>query len=212
MSDLAVIWDMGGVFNRYFTEVMVDIGRREGWPSIPMGPTGDLPDPDYQDMAAGRLEEAEYLSGLIERLGAHGIRFDPRTDIDWDLHKRPATWALIHQIHEEGRTQGILTNDASKWRGPNWWEEWEPRRLFSAVVDVAGLPHRKPHPSVYLAAAASIGRQPTTCVFVDDMPVNCRGAEAVGMIGHFFDLTDPDGSIDRLRALLQLPREETPWP
>ncbi len=204
MNDLAVIWDMGGVFNRYFTEVMVEIGRQEGWPSIPLGPTGDLPDPDYEDMTEGRIEEAEYLTRLLARLRAHGIEFDPRTDVDWDLHQRPRTWDLVHQIHASGRTQGILTNDASKWMGANWWEEWEPRPLFAAVVDVATLPHRKPHPSVYLAAAASIGHPPITCVFVDDMPVNCRGAEAVGMTGHFFDLADPDGSIDRLRKLLQL--------
>ena len=31
-SDLAVVWDMGGVFVRYFTEPMVEMGRERGWP------------------------------------------------------------------------------------------------------------------------------------------------------------------------------------
>lgn len=43
---------------------------------------------------------------------------------------------------------------------------------------------------------------PEDCLFVDDMRANCIGAEAVGMASFWFDITDPTGSLDRLRAQL----------
>lgn len=46
---------------------------------------------------------------------------------------------------------------------------------------------------------------PSECLFIDDMPVNVAGAEAVGMMGFLFSVTDPAGSVARLRALLDLP-------
>ena len=205
-GDLAVVWDMGGVFNRYFTQVMVDVGREAGWPldRLPLGPTGDTADPDYEAMCRGDIEEGEYLSRCLERLRAEGIDFDPRTDVVWADHQRPATWSLIRDLHEAGRTQGILTNDASKWKGDHWWETWDSAHLFTAVVDVATLGVRKPHPDTYRAACTGIDRDPQTCLFVDDMIVNCNGAEAIGMQSLLFDITDPTGSITRLRERIEL--------
>ena len=57
---------------------------------------------------------------------------------------------------------------------------------------------RKPAPEPYLAAAEALAAPPSECLFIDDMPVNCRGAEAVGMDSHLFDILDPEGSIGRL--------------
>jgi hypothetical protein len=36
------------------------------------------------------------------------------------------------------------------------------------------------------------------------MPVNCRGAEVVGMLSLWFDVRDPDGSVHRLIGRLGL--------
>lgn len=207
MSDLAVVWDMGGVFTRYFTEVMVEIGRERGWPldRLPLGPTGEAVDADYALMFDGGLDEPDYLVRLLTRLEAEGIRFDPKNDVDWDLHQRPETWALIEDIHAAGRTQGILTNDASKWMGDDWWTTWPPAPMFDGLVDVATIGVRKPAPEPYLAACAAIGRPPESCIFVDDMRINCRGAEAVGMESQLFDITDPAASIAAVRERIGLP-------
>lgn len=206
MTDLAVVWDMGGVFTRYFTEVMVDVGRLQRWPldRLPLGPTGVAPDPDYGLMCHGRIEEAEYLRRCLERLRAADVDFDPRVNIDWDRQRRPETWELIGDIHQAGRIQGILTNDASKWMGENWWDTWEPAGMFQGLVDVATIGARKPAPEPYLAACAAIDRSPDTCIFVDDMGVNCRGAEAVGMQSQLFDITAPAASIAALRERIGL--------
>lgn len=205
-AELAVVWDMGGVFSRYFTEPMVDVGRARGWPldRVPMGPTGDLPDADYAAMCRGDLDEPDYLERCLARLARFDIHFHPRTDVDWTRQDRPDTWHLIGDLHEAGRTQGILTNDASKWLGERWWTTWEPAAMFTAVVDVATLGIRKPHPGTYQAVCEAMDRPPETCVFIDDMEVNCAGAEAIGMRSLRFDITDPAGSIHRARQMLDI--------
>jgi putative hydrolase of the HAD superfamily len=61
---------------------------------------------------------------------------------------------------------------------------------------------RKPSPEPYLAIADALGVPPEECLFVDDLPVNCRGAEAVGMRSHLFDITNPESSLNRLLDVL----------
>lgn len=206
MSVTAIVWDMGGIFTRYFTEIMLDVGAAKGWPldRIPLGPTGIVPDPDYHRMAEGEIDEAGYLRIVLDRLNRAGIDYDPVSEPDWDGETRPKTWGAIHRIHDSHLSQGILTNDASKWMGEGWWESWEPIGLFDAVIDVATLAVRKPHPDSFLAAAAGLAVAPSACLFIDDMPVNCRGAEAVGMESHWFDITSPEHSIETLLARLGL--------
>lgn len=196
----AVLWDMGGIFQRYFTEALVDIGAEREWPleRLPLGPTGKVPDPDYWAMTEGELDEPEYLRRILERLGGEGIDFDPINDVDWSAEKRPATWAAIGRIHESPLSQAILTNDASRWVGERWWETWESAKYFDAIIDVATLAHRKPHPEPYLEALRRTGFSAQECIFIDDMPVNCRGAEAVGMQSHWFDITQPEQSVAAL--------------
>ena len=200
-----VIWDMGGVFRRYFTEVMVEIGRNEDWPldRLPLGPTGDIPDPDYDLMTTGGLTEPEYLARLLERLRSAGIDYNPKGH-DWSKEDRPETWKAIRLIAESPLRQAILTNDASLWMGERWWESWPPAQYFDAIVDVATLEERKPDPEPYRVAIRQIELPPGQCVFVDDMDVNCRGAETVGMSSLFFDITQPEKAIAQLLDMIGL--------
>lgn len=197
---LAIVWDMGGVFNVYFTQVLADLGRSRGWPMdrLRLGPTGGIPDPDYLAMTRGEITEPEYTERLTEGLSAAGIALDIFTDVDWSRYDRPETWDFIQRAHDAGYTQGILTNDASRWMGQRWWETWPSSHLFDAIVDVAILSARKPAPETYRAACVAIGRAPETCIFVDDMIVNCDGAAAVGMEAHLFDIVEPERSLEQL--------------
>ncbi len=187
---------------RYFTELILDVGREEGWPidRLALGPTGPCPDPDYEQMLEGDFDEAEYVRRVVRGLQAEGIAFDPHRDLDWNGQQRPETWRTIRAVHEGGLRQALVTNDASVWLGERWWETWEPARWFESMIDVATLGVRKPDPAPYLAAAESLALPPPLCLFVDDLPVNCRGAEAVGMESHCFDVNRP---ADSLSALLE---------
>lgn len=196
-----VVWDMGGIFQIYFTELLVDVGRARGWPlwRMPMGPTGEIEDLAYEAMTRGDISEPEYLKGILASLRSEGIVFDPVTDPDWEAERRPEVWKLIQELAVSDLSQAILTNDATRWLGESWWETWPDRHLFDAIVDVATLAERKPAPEPFLAVLDRLGVDPGVCVFVDDMAANCRGAEAVGMDSVWFDITAPSESIGRLR-------------
>ena len=199
-----VVWDMGGIMYRYFTQVIRDTGHERGWPvdGMALGPAGALEDIDYERMREGQIDEPEYARIVAQRLRDAGIDGDPLHRIAWAEQSRPETWAAIRRIHEAGFRQVVLTNDASAWLGERWWETWEPARWFDAMIDVATLGVRKPAPEPYLAAADALGADPTECLFVDDMPVNCRGAEAVGMASLLFDVRDPPASLRKLNDAL----------
>jgi HAD superfamily hydrolase (TIGR01509 family) len=201
-----VVWDMGGIFRRYFTEVLVDVGRDLGWPvgRIPLGPTGEVPDADYAAMEAGKMPESEYLARVLARLRDEEIDYDPKHDPDWEREQRVEVWALIRDIHASTLRQAVLTNDATAWLGERWWEAWPQRDLFDAVVDVATIGVRKPAPEAFHHVLRVLGARAPDAVFVDDMHVNCHGAEEVGMRSHWFDIRDPHGSVAALRDLLGL--------
>ncbi len=202
----AVIWDMGGIMYRFFTELLVDQGHEQGWPleRLPLGPTGPGPDSLYTAMDRGELGEPEYVKKLVAALQEEGIGCSPYHDLDFASHDRPATWAAIERLQQAGFRQVVLTNDATRWLGERWWETWKHRSLFNAIVDVVTLGVRKPAPEPYLACARELGVLPEECLFVDDMHINCKGAEAVGMQSHRFDITDPEGSLQQVLGRLGL--------
>ncbi len=195
-----VVWDMGGIMYRYFTEMIVDVGRANGWPvdEMPLGPTHPVPDPAYWAMDRGDITEPQYLEAVTETLAFHGIDFNGPRDLDWSDEFRAETWEAIERLAGAGFRQGLLTNDASKWLGDRWWETWEPARWFDAVIDVNMIGVRKPAPEPYLAAAKALGVVPESCLFIDDMHCNGAGAEAVGMKSFWFDITRPAESISEL--------------
>ncbi len=196
----AVLWDMGGIVYRFFTELLLDLGRERGWPleRLPLGPTGLAPDPWYAAMDRGESDEPAYVDAVVAALAREGIAFSPHRHLDLTRNERPETWEVIRRLHEAGFRQAVLTNDATRWLGENWWEDWPPRRWFEAIVDVHTLGTRKPSPEPYLACASALGVPPENCLFVDDLHVNCVGAEAVGMQSCWFDITAPDASLGRL--------------
>lgn len=203
-TPVAIIWDMGGIMYRFFTELMVDAGVARGWPlaRLALGPTGRAPDPAYQAMDLGEITEPQYVAQMEKALGREGITFSPYADLDFSGQERPEVWPVIERLHEAGWRQAVLTNDATAWLGEQWWEAWPYRKLFDALVDVKSVGVRKPAPEPYLACAAALDVAPGDCLFVDDMHANCAGAEAVGMQSHWFDITDPQESLARLVARL----------
>jgi epoxide hydrolase-like predicted phosphatase len=202
----AIVWDMGGVMYRYFTEVMLEMAAEAAWDlrGVPMGPTGPVVDTAYECMQEGEIDEHEYLDEVRRRLAAAGHPVDPVEVIDWSVQTRAEVWSLIESVHEAGHPQAVLTNDATRWLGDRWWETWPPARWFDEMIDVASIGVRKPAAAPYLAATEVLDLAPRDCVFVDDMLVNCRGAEAVGMVGHWVDIRDPAGAMDTLAKRLEL--------
>jgi len=54
------------------------------------------------------------------------------------------------------------------------------RPLFSAIVDGSQVTHAKPHPEVFLTAAARLGIGPRNCVIFEDSPGGIQAALSAG--------------------------------
>ena len=52
---------------------------------------------------------------------------------------------------------------------------------FGATVSGADVTHGKPHPEVFLKAAAKLGLEPKNCAVVEDAPAGVAAAKAAGM-------------------------------
>ncbi len=201
----AVIWDMGGILHPTPFEVLPEIERERGLPpgTYPRGPFDPAGDADYEALERGEIREPEYWRRQQARLAASGVDLDIHRTIDWAGRDRPDVVAAIKLVGSR-YPQAILTNDATDWLGAGWRETWWLRDEFDALIDAAEEGIRKPAAEIYLRCAAALGAPPEACLFVDDLPVNVRGAEAAGMEGCWFRVRDPRGSVRRLLERLQV--------
>lgn len=203
----AVVFDMGGILHPTPFEVLEPVVTAKGWPydAFPRGPFDPAADPDYLEMDRGRMPEPEYWGRVSARLAERSIAFDIHDIVDWTGRDRIEVVDAIHRLKQTYRT-AILTNDATDWLGAGWRNWWWLRDEFEVMVDAAEEGLRKPAPAIYRRVCERLGVPPEQSVFIDDLTVNCEGAEAVGMLPFWFDVTNPVSSTLRLLGWL-LPDE-----
>lgn len=203
----AVIFDMGGILHPTPFEVLPSLARARGWPLdvFPRGPFDPDADADYVAVDRGRIREPEYWGRVSARLRERSIAFDIHDIVDWTGRDRIEVVDAIRRIGRTYRT-AILTNDATDWLGAGWRHRWWLRDAFEVMVDAKEEGVRKPAPDIYRRVLERLGVQAGQSVFVDDLTVNCEGAEAVGMRAFWFDVTQPLPSTLRLLEWL-LPDE-----
>lgn len=131
--------------------------------------TGAAPIEDFEAALAARLRHLDGRAvdpaGLLDGLFA-ALRPDEQM------------WEVVDALRAAGVTVTLLSN--------SWGDRYPHDRLAASFDDVViseqvGL--RKPDPAIYRLAAQRIDVVPEECVFVDDLELNVRAAEATGMTG-----------------------------
>jgi len=88
----------------------------------------------------------------------------------------------------------------------SWGMADYPRHLFPGMFDVVVISGevgmRKPEERIFRHAAGLLGLDPAECVFIDDIEVNTKAAEAIGMTAILHH--DPAATLARLGELLGL--------
>lgn len=110
---------------------------------------------------------------------------------------RPELLKLVEDLKANNYRVGILSNiyasDETMVAGRDLFEHF----------DFVGLSNRlhaiKPEPAAYQALAEGLGAQMNEVVFVDDLPENVKGAEAVGMKA--LEFVDSQQLFDDLKSL-----------
>jgi putative hydrolase of the HAD superfamily len=153
---------------------------------------GDITEREYWEVEAARfgIDTQAYMHAFFEPSGDHLTR--------------PESVRLVDDALAAGRRVGLLTNDLTAFHGVEWQRPITVLRRFEPLIDLSLTGHLKPDPVAYTTAIAAMGCDPGDIVFVDDHLDNVDGAIAAGMIAIWFDVTEPEGSLDRARTALDL--------
>ncbi|HEX4225493.1 MAG TPA: HAD-IA family hydrolase, partial [Pseudonocardiaceae bacterium] len=151
-----------------FATVMRDWIARDAQTGSPVHrlETGELTGPEFEVEFAARLRTTSGAPvdapGLLARMFA-GMRPDP------------AMFALLEELRGLGLRVAVLSNSWANTYPDNIAE------LVDVVVISGQVGLRKPDPKIYGVVLDQLGLPATSCVFVDDAPVNVDAATSVGM-------------------------------
>jgi putative hydrolase of the HAD superfamily len=216
-SPRALLLDIGGVLLTSGHEKMAELGvRHPGLASFTdvRGLLGPVPDPAWDDVLAQRSTErrywaaraAEYAALVGDRSdrGVPALMAELYPGVDDAGHFRPEAVGLMDEAHAAGLVVAALTNDLAAFHGEGDFGRHPVLGRFDVIVDGSRTGVLKPDPGAYALALAAVGCMPGEVVFLDDIPGNCAGARAAGLVTIEVDLRDPGAAFARAREALAL--------
>lgn len=176
----------------------------------PMAPP-ERPDDDWADLMAGRITERDYWDHRAAEWGELGGEGESIREMIAHLYDPPrpelvraGALALIHEAKLAGHPIGVLTNDLSAFHSDEWISQMHVLDDVDVLVDGSVEGCLKPDPRLYELVSQRLDVGFGDLVFVDDQPVNIRGAEALGIRSVDFDPRRPEAAYAELRRLLGL--------
>jgi putative hydrolase of the HAD superfamily len=204
----AVISDFGGVLTTPLIQSFMAFQDRTGISGEVLGKgmqaateaNGENP---LFEMERGEITEAAFLDLLTEHLEpllGHPPEMHSFKEIYFEaLEPNPAMIELMRELKGEGYRMAMLTNNVREWEP--WWRPMLPvDEIFETVVDSGFVGCRKPESKIYAIALDRIALPAESCLFVDDVKVNCEGAERAGMTAVHFQ--DNEQAIAEIRKAL----------
>jgi putative hydrolase of the HAD superfamily len=187
----ALIWDFGGVLTTSPFEAFRRFERERGLPENFLRSV-NARNPD--DNAWARFERAEidadaFDAAFAEESEALGARVEGREVIRLlagDL--RPRMVAALRACKGRYRL-GCITNNAPTGHGSAMARDADQARrvadvlgLFDQVLESSKIGLRKPDPRIYQMMCERLAVSPVSCLYLDDLGVNCKPAAALGMV------------------------------
>lgn len=205
----AVVSDFGGVLTTPLIQSFMAFQDTIGIPPETLGEAlrgatsanGDNP---LFEMERGEISEAEFVERLADALApllGHRPAMHRFSEIFFDaLEPNPGMIGLMREIKAGGYRMALLTNNVREWE-PLWRPMLPVDEIFETVVDSGFVGTRKPESRIYEITLERLGLPAESCLFVDDVQVNCEGAEKAGMSAVHF--RDNEQAIAEIRAALQ---------
>jgi putative hydrolase of the HAD superfamily len=163
-------------------------------------------------MIAHEITERAYWEETAAAVGLELGEQDWHTRdlIVWLYHAPQADWLvdevvdLMAEVKDAGIRLAALTNDLVDFHGQEWTDAQRWLDLFDVVVDGSVTGVLKPDPAAYRLAIEAMGLPPEEVVYLDDMPVNVRGAADAGLQAIEVLYADRGRAIDEARRRLGL--------
>ena len=154
-------------------------------------------------MERGEITEVAFLEKLtvqLEPLLGHPPEMHRFKEIYFEaLQPNPEMIDLMRELKATGFRMAMLTNNVREWE-PLWRSMLPVDEIFETVVDSGFVGCRKPESKIYALTLERVRAAAETCLFVDDVEVNCEGARRAGMTAVHF--RDNEQAIDEIRAAL----------
>jgi HAD superfamily hydrolase (TIGR01509 family) len=215
-----VIFDMDGVLldtEPIYTEVTNRITSRYGKP-FDWSVKADM-------LGRPAMDSAEYLIAKMDLPIRPEDYLRERTPMLEELLATagaiPGAEVFTRELHRRGVPIAVATSTDLRLFGVKTSGHREWFSIFTTIVcgDDPRVRRGKPAPDIFLAAAQSLGVDPSSCVVVEDSPLGVAAALAAGMRvigfpdprmdrGRFAECHLVVGSYDELRQLDLVVREE----
>jgi putative hydrolase of the HAD superfamily len=200
----AVIFDLGGVvfpspfeaFDAYDRETGLEAGTVRALIKT-SSETGA-----WAALERGELAMPEFYARVGAEAAAVGFELDGArlmSMIASGFGPRPAMARAISRIREAGLGTAALTN--------NWprTDENAPsangnKLGFDVIIESAVVGLRKPDPRIYELVLSHLAVDASATVFLDDLGINLKPAQAMGMTT--IKVTDPDAALRELSGVL----------
>ena len=204
----AIVSDFGGVLT---TPLLGSFERVQDEIKIPAEYLGqalraaaeERDDNPLFELERGEIEESEFLDLLsvnLEPLLGHRPHLHRFREVYFDaLDPNEPMIELMRELKAGGLRMAMLTNNVREWE-PLWRSMMPVDEIFEEVVDSAFVGCRKPEGRIYRLTLERIGLAPEACLFIDDLEVNCEGAEKAGMKAVHF--RDNEQAIAEIRAVV----------
>ncbi len=204
----AVISDFGGVLTTPLVESFMAFQDQTGITTEALGKgmqaateaNGDNP---LYEMERGEITEVAFLEALtdsLEPLLGHRPEMHRFKEIYFEaLQPNPPMIDLMRELKRAGYRMAMLTNNVREWE-PLWRSMLPVDEIFETVVDSGFVGCRKPESKIYAITLDRVALPAESCLFVDDVKVNCEGAEKAGMSAVHFQ--DNEQAIAEVREAL----------
>lgn len=205
----AVIFDFGGVITSSPFEAF---NRLEAEHGLPQDFVRRVNATNPDDNAWARFERAEIGAAEFDALFAAEAKAQGHDLAGADVLAvlagtvRPAMVRALDQLKAAGYRIACITNNVPTGHGAGLARSDALEQIFARfehVIESSKAGVRKPDPRIYLMMCEKLGLEPASCIYLDDLGVNCKPAAKLGM--HAIKVTSGEQALADLSAQLGLP-------
>lgn len=120
---------------------------------------------------------------------------------------RPVMVTALDQLKARGFRLGCITNNVPTGHGAGMARSADAHDAmeqifarFEHVIESSKAGVRKPDPRIYTMMCDALGLPPQSCIYLDDLGINCKPAAALGM--HAIKVTSAEQALADLGAVL----------
>jgi putative hydrolase of the HAD superfamily len=208
-----VIFDFGGVITSSPFEAF---NRMEAERGLPHDFVRRVNSTNPDDNAWAKFERAEidvdgFDAAFAAEAEAMGHSLDGASVIAClagDI--RPYMVTALDRLKAAGFGIGCITNNVKAGRGAGMARDADKAAQVTAimarfdhVIESSKAGVRKPDPRIYQMMCGLFSVEPSDCVYLDDLGINCKPAAALGM--HAIKVTDGEAALRDLATALDMP-------